>query len=78
MAGFAFGLSFARFTPHGHLDHRFGHRGRVLTGRSIGKGSGQGLYGATSVAIDRRDRIVASGFQKRNGEHHFAVVRLLG
>ncbi len=79
VAGFAFGFSFARFTAQGHLDRHFGRHGHAVTGRSVGGGStGQGLYGATSVAIDRRDRIVASGFQKKNGEEHFAVVRLLG
>jgi uncharacterized delta-60 repeat protein len=79
VGGTAFGLSFARFTPHGHVDRHFGQHGHVVTGRSVRGGSkGQGLYGATSVAIDGRDRIVASGFQKKNGERHFAVVRLLG
>lgn len=77
VAGSAFGMSFARFTPHGRLDRHFGKHGHVVTGRSV-TGKGQGLYGATSVAIDRRDRIVASGFQKQHREHHFAVVRLLG
>jgi uncharacterized delta-60 repeat protein len=79
VAGTAFGISFARFTPHGHVDRHFGQHGHVVTGRSVGGGSkGQGLRGATSVAIDRRDRIVASGYQRKNREHHFAVVRLLG
>jgi uncharacterized delta-60 repeat protein len=79
VAGSAFGLSFARFTPHGHVDRHFGQRGHVVTGRSVGGGSkGQGLRGVTSVAIDRRDRIVASGYQRKNRERHFAVVRLLG
>jgi len=45
----------------------------------VGGGSkGQGLRAVTSVAIDRRDRIVASGYQRKNRERHFAVVRLLG
>ena len=79
VAGTAFGLSFARFTPHGHVDRHFGQHGQVVTGRSVGGGStGQGLRGATSVAIDRRDRIVASGYQRKNRERHLAVVRLLG
>jgi uncharacterized delta-60 repeat protein len=79
LAGSAFGFSFARFTSHGHVDRHFGHHGTVVTGRSVVRGStGQGLYGATSVAIDRRDRIVASGLQRKNREDHFAVVRLLG
>jgi uncharacterized delta-60 repeat protein len=77
VAGSAFGFSFARFTAHGHVDRHFGRHGHVVTGRSVG-GKGQGLYGAASVAIDGRDRIVASGFQKRHGERHFAVVRLHG
>jgi hypothetical protein len=78
VGGTAFGLSFARFTPHGHVDRHFGQYGQVVTGRSVGGGGGQGLRGATSVAIDRRDRIVASGFQRKHRKHHFAVVRLLG
>jgi uncharacterized delta-60 repeat protein len=79
VAGYAFGFSFARFTAHGHVDRHFGRHGHVVTGHSVVRGSsGQGLYGATSVAIDRRDRIVASGLQRNNREDHFAVVRLLG
>lgn len=79
LAGGAFGFSFTRFTAHGHVDRHFGQNGRVVTGFSVGPGSyGQGLRAATSVAIDRRDRIVASGLQRNNGEDHFAVVRLLG
>lgn len=79
LAGEAFGFSFARFTPKGHVDRRFGNRGTVVTGRSVVKGSsGQGLRDADSVAIDRRDRIVGAGFQRKRGEHHFAVVRLIG
>jgi hypothetical protein len=79
IAGSAWGFSFARFTPRGHLDRRFGRRGTIVTGRSVVKGqTGQGLQYATSVAIDRRDRIVASGLQCRRGEHHFAVRRLIG
>ncbi len=78
VAGNAFGFSFARFTSHGHLDRHFGHHGHVVTGRSVVNGTGQGLFGATSVAIDGRDRIVASGLQRKNRERHFAVVRLLG
>jgi uncharacterized delta-60 repeat protein len=79
VAGNAFGFSFARLTSHGHPDRHFGRHGFVVTGRSVVGGStGQGLYGATSVAIDRRNRIVACGFQKKHRERHFAVVRLLG
>lgn len=79
LAGNAFGFSFARFTAHGHADRSFGRHGHVVTGRSVVKGSGgQGLRSATSVAIDRRDRIVASGLQINDREYHFAVVRLLG
>jgi uncharacterized delta-60 repeat protein len=79
LAGNAFGFSFARFTAHGHVDRHFGRHGHVVTGHSVVKGaSGQGLYGAGSVAIDRRNRIVACGLQRNNREDHFAVVRLLG
>jgi uncharacterized delta-60 repeat protein len=79
LAGNAFGFSFARFTAHGHVDRHFGRHGQVVTGHSVVNGNGgQGLRGAGSVAIDRRDRIVACGLQRNNREDHFAVVRLLG
>jgi uncharacterized delta-60 repeat protein len=79
LAGWAFGFSFARFTAHGHIDRHFGRHGRVVTGHSVVNGSGgQGLRGALSVAIDRRDRIVACGLQRNDRQDHFAVMRLLG
>jgi uncharacterized delta-60 repeat protein len=74
VAGYAGGrgMSFARFKPNGHLNHRFGHDGTQSVGRS------DGFSSANSVAIDRRDRIVGAGRQKTNGDHHFGLVRLLG
>jgi uncharacterized delta-60 repeat protein len=80
VAGEAWGFSFARFKPNGHLDRSFGQNGRVVTGRAVVSGGpgGQGLRNATSAAIDRRDRIVGAGLQYRRGEHHFAVLRLIG
>ncbi|HKH15625.1 MAG TPA: hypothetical protein VKA47_13320 [Solirubrobacterales bacterium] len=66
------GLGFARFKPDGQINHRFGHDGTRTVGRS------EGFSSADSVAIDRRDRIVAAGRQKRNGNPHFGLARLLG
>jgi len=66
------GFAFARFKPNGHVNHRFGHDGT----RSVG--GGDHFRGANSVAIDRHDRIVAAGRQKRHHRPHFGVVRLLG
>jgi uncharacterized delta-60 repeat protein len=45
--------AFARFTPEGHPNHRFGHRGTVISDR--------GLRFVASIAIDSRNRIVGAG-----------------
>jgi uncharacterized delta-60 repeat protein len=66
------GLSFARFEPDGHVNHRFGHDGTRLVGRK------RGFREASSVAIDRRDRIVGAGRVRQHGHPHFALARLLG
>jgi uncharacterized delta-60 repeat protein len=65
-------FSFARFKARGRVDPQFGNHGRVEVGR------GKGVQDAASVAIDRRDRIVAAGPHVRHARKRFAVVRLLG
>lgn len=73
------GLAFARFKPNGHTNRRFGHRGKVVV-RDPRRGFHLGWLSA--VAIDTRDRIIASGREKRghdrSGSSHLALVRLLG
>jgi uncharacterized delta-60 repeat protein len=73
------GLAFARFTPDGHQDRRFGHRGKVVV-KDPKRDFHLGWLSA--VAVDNRDRIIGAGREKR-GEHrsgssHLALVRLLG
>jgi uncharacterized delta-60 repeat protein len=70
--GFRSAFAFARFKQGGRVDRRFGNHGTVEVGRRKGLGS------AASVAIDRRDRVVAAGPHVRHGRKRFAVVRLLG
>jgi uncharacterized delta-60 repeat protein len=72
IAGEASGFSFARFKPQGRVDREFGNDGTVVAGRR------SGFRQAESVAIDRGDRIVASGLHQKHGEKHFALMRLLG
>jgi len=66
------GLSFARFEPDGHVNRRFGHDGTRLVGRK------RGFREASSVAIDRRDRIVGAGRVRQHDHPHFALTRLVG
>lgn len=66
------GLSFSRFKPDGHVNRRFGHDGTQVVGRKLKFREG------TSVAIDRRDRIVGTGRASHRPHLHFALARLLG
>lgn len=75
VAGHATGMGFARFKRGGSVDRRFGHRGVTMLGQ------GEGLHFASSVAIDRRDRIVAGARHRvphSGGAEDLAAVRLLG
>ena len=75
VAGDASALGFARFKRDGRVDRRFGHNGVIALAH------GKGFYYASSVAIDRRNRIVAGGHHRvpnSGGEEDLAAVRLLG
>jgi uncharacterized delta-60 repeat protein len=72
------GLAFARFKPKGHLDRRFGHRGKVVV-KDPRRDFHLGWLGG--VAIDSRDRIIGSGLERhghRSARNHLALTRLLG
>lgn len=75
VAGNASALGFARFKRDGRVDRRFGHDGVIALAH------GKGFYYASTVAIDRRDRIVAGGHHrvlKSSGDEDLAAVRLQG
>jgi uncharacterized delta-60 repeat protein len=72
VAGQASGFSFARFKPQGRVDREFGNDGTVVAGRR------DSFRHASSVAIDRRDRIVAAGLHQKHRKKNFGLMRLLG
>jgi uncharacterized delta-60 repeat protein len=73
----SFGFAFARFKPNGHVDRRFGHRGRSVV-KDPKRNFHLDLTGA--AVIDTRDRIVGAGTERRahHSGTHVALVRLHG
>lgn len=72
------GFAFVRFKPNGHLNRPFGRRGHVVV-KDPNRNFHLDLTGA--VAVDKHDRIIGVGTQRRvhrSGSSHLALVRLLG
>jgi uncharacterized delta-60 repeat protein len=62
-------FALARYKRNGHLDRSFGRDGKVTTK------FGRKGFGATGVAIDSRDRIVAIGSTGKGENPNFALAR---
>lgn len=66
------GSAFARFKHDGRVDRRFGRHGRVIVAKAKRR-----IIVPSGMAVDARDRIIASG-TVFHFPRHFAFVRLLG